>query len=204
MNFDEIKSGWDQENAGNLEIPDSVSKLGKARHPIDKLKRNMKIELILQVATLLVLPFYFRFNFRGDMQDVLLGVYAVFVLICAYYLYHFYLFYKQSVAYSANSRHNLYELYYGLRLNMERYRALGFLFIPFIMIIAGMSSIGNAGDFSLGSLEVLANLKRFLIFMVVASGVYIGIVIIWVDMLYGRYARQIRNALDELKEEYQE
>jgi Ca2+/Na+ antiporter len=203
MNFDEIKSKWDQENSKNIQVPESVSKLRKAQHPIDKLKRNMKFELITQIATLIILPFYFGNRFSGDIQDLLLGVYAVFVLICLYYLYNFYRFYKQSVAYSADSRESLNELYYSLRLNMERYKSLGFLILPFIMILLGLNSIESGENTSQGWPELLVNLKRFLISMVVVAGIYIGAVIVWVDILYGKYARQIKDALDELKEEDQ-
>ena len=203
MNFNEIKSNWDKENAGNIQIPESVSELRKAQHPIDKLKRNMKFELIIQVAALVFLPFYFYMRYNGEMQDLLLGVYAVFFLTCIYFLYNFYLFYKQTVAYAAVSRDSLYELYYSLRLNMERYKSAGFLLIPFLMIIAGIGSIAKAENINLGWLELLVRLKRFLIFMVVASGIYIGVLIIWVDIFYGKYARQIKDALDELKDENQ-
>lgn len=203
MNFDDIKSNWDQENSGNIQIPESVSELKKAQHPIDKLKRNMRLELILQVITLLILPFYFRIHLSGDLQDVLLGVYAVFLLICIYYTYHFYLFYKKSMAYSGASRDSLYELYYSLRLNMERYRSFGFLLLPFVMLLAGLSSLEHVENLSLEWQEILVRLKSLLMSMVVLAVIFIGTVILWVDRLYGKYARQIKDALDELKEENQ-
>lgn len=201
MNLDDIKSSWNKETAENIQLPKSVSALGKAKHPVDKLKRNMRFELALQLATLIILPFYLRSRFSNNMQELLMGVYAVFVLICIYYLYNFYLFYKKNVAYSIASKDSLYDLYYGLRLNMERYKSLGFLLIPFVMIMVGLGSIENPENASMGGVELLANLKNFLITMVLVTAIYIGVVIFWVDVLYGKYARQLKDVLEELIED---
>lgn len=201
MNFDEIKSNWDQEDHGDINIPKSISEMGQARHPVEKLKRNMRFELIMQVVTLILLPFFFRLHFRDEFYEILWGVYVVFVLISLYYSFGFYKFYKGSLGYSETTRDSLNELYYELKLNMERYRSLGFLCLPFIIIIAGLSALSRFDASNVDWLQMVVHLRAFLIGMVVASAIYIWVIIIWVNKLYGTYARQLKNILDELKEE---
>ena len=201
MNLDDIKNNWNELNHENIQLPESVSDLKKAQHPIAKLKRNMGMEFILQMLTMLALPVYFRYQFSEDLQNVLLGVYAVFVLICAYYFYHFYLFYNRDLRSFNNSKDSLYELYYNLLLNIERYKSCGFLFIPFIIILAGMGSLDGAKNVDMQWSVLIANLKEFLLGMIVATGIYIAMVIVWIEWFYGRYACQIKDVLHELRED---
>jgi hypothetical protein len=42
---------------------------------------------------------------------------------------------------------------------------------------------------------------HYLIAMIVAVIVYIALIVLWVELFYGKYTRQIRDILQELKEE---
>ncbi|WP_207534730.1 hypothetical protein [Desertivirga arenae] len=201
MKFDEIKRNWDQEDSGDMTLPKSISEIREAKHPIEKLKRNMRLELIMQVVTLVLLPLFFGIHFKSDFYEILWGVYAVFLLISFYYSFGFYKFYKSSLSYFAGTKDSLYELYYELKLNMERYRSLGFLCLPFVIILAGLSSLGHVEDMSVGWQQFILHLREFLVGMIIVSAIYIWVIILWVNKLYGTYVRQLREILDELKEE---
>ena len=201
MNFDEIKSNWDNEGSDDVNIPGSITELKRAKHPIDKIKKNMKFEFYGQVLCIITVPFLTQQIFIGSLQELFLGFYAVFVLISAYYFYHFHVFYKQTNLNATSSKDNLYELYYNLRLNMERYKSFGFLLIPFIIGFAALTWIEKPGHLDLDKAMFFGNLITYLTAMIVAVIVYIALIVFWVEMVYGKYTRQIKDILQELKEE---
>jgi len=201
MNFDEIKGSWDKEGSENVNIPGSISQLKRANHPVDQIKKNMKFELYGQILFILAVPFLTHLYFDSRLQTFFLGFYAVFVLISAYYFYNFYLFYKQTTRYSTSSKDSLYELYYNLRLNIERYKSFGFLLIPFVIGTLAMVLINKSEHLNLDKMALFGNFKVYLIATIASIVIYIALIVFWVELVYGKYARQIGEILHELKEE---
>jgi len=203
MNFEELKSEWEKENSGNVNIPQSMEKLKVAQHPIEKLKRNMRAELYPQIITIVILAFVPSLaNFQSNLYPLYYISYAMMVVISAYYLYAFYRFFKSIHHYAIATKDGLLELYFELRLNMERYKSFGFLLLPFGIIWIGLYmynklSIRSIAFESLPDNFMLAGVSIIVIFTV-------AIIIAmntWVNSFYGKYTKQIRNILDELKEE---
>ena len=203
MNFDDIKDNWDKESADDVHIPSAMDKLRKAKHPIDKVRANMKHEFFMQVIAVLLVPFLLRVS--GEMQMLFISFYILFVAISAYYLYYFYRFYSQMHNYSTETKDGLLELYYQLRLNMERYKSFGFLLLPFIFIFLGFIDWGNDSSGHL-NVTMLLNKHKYLFAGLIAfvSVFYIFIIVGWVKFFYGKYALHIKEVLDELKEENEE
>ncbi|MBC7937640.1 MAG: hypothetical protein H7Y86_20005 [Rhizobacter sp.] len=200
MNFDEIKNSWDAEKATDVTIPSALNTLRKAKHPIDKLRTNMKNEFFMQIVAVLIIPFFLKVS--ADMRMLFISSYILFVAISAYYLYYFYRFYKDMHNYSMETKDGLQELYYQLRLNMERYKSFGFLLLPFIFIFLGFIEFGNVKNGRL-NLTILLNRHAWLFTGLIAfiAVSYIFIIVAWVKSFYGKYALQIKGVLDELKEE---
>lgn len=201
MNFDDIKNNWDKENTTATKIPAAINTLRKAQHPIDQLRASMKKEFYSQVLAVVAMPFFI--GFITGQKTLFLCFYILFAAISAYYLYHFYKFYKDMHNYNTDTRDGLLELYYQLRLNMERYKSFGFLLVPFIFIFLGFIEIKSKTS---GPVSLLALLDKYPYVMVgLVTGVsivYILIIVAWVKSFYGKYAAQIKNVLDELKEEH--
>ena len=54
MNFDKLQEQWKSEPAEYSEIPKELDKIKEAHNPIDKVRSNMKKELIVQLCLLLL------------------------------------------------------------------------------------------------------------------------------------------------------
>ena len=127
---------------------------------------------------------------------------AMMAVISAYYLYAFYRFYKHMHQYAAATKDGLLELYFELRLNMERYKSFGFLLIPFGIIWIGLYKYNNLLIRNI-TLESLSN--NVIIIVITSVVIFTAAMIIaintWVNSFYREYTKQTPNILDELKEE---
>lgn len=200
MNFDDIQKNWQSEGEKEVKIPASIDQLRKAKHPIEIVKANMKKEFYMQLIAILLIPFLVRVS--KELIPMFLVAYIVFALIGAYYLYHFYKFYKQMHNYSIETKDGLLELYYQLRLNMERYKSFGFLLLPFIYIFIALIFYQTPKFANEGYSMLLNKHQYLLIFIVISVSLfYIAMIAAWVKKFYGRYAMEIKEVLEELKEE---
>lgn len=203
MNFDELKSKWDKEKRDDVHIPQDMTKLRMAQHPLDKFKRNMRNEFYVQnVAILFLATLPYVFNLQNNFHYLYFILYAMLVLISAFYMCRFYRFYNSMQDYSTNTKDGLLRLYYELRLNMERYKSFSFSLLPFAISFLGLYFYDQllAGGNSLESLSDY-NLLLIMVFVAILTLFFMLITNWWINSFYGKYTNQIRNILDELKEE---
>ena len=207
MNFDELQEQWNQEN-NEVSLPQNLDKIKEAHNPIDKVRRNMKFDLISQAVLTVFIGFvpYIKRN-EWDFQSI--SIFALFyVLMVGFMLYYtlkFYRFYKQSYNLSYDSRKNLMWFAYELRLFIELYRAL-----TFIMMFLGMA-LGlyfgmhfNTTGQDIFHLKDADFLKLFgVLFFMVAF--LLGLVVLFMEFVinhyYGKYYKKIKNILNQLDEE---
>ena len=207
MNFDKLQEQWNQEN-NEVSLPQNLDKIKEAHNPIDKVRRNMKFDLISQAVLTVLIGFvpYIKKN-EWDFQSI--SIFALFyVLMVGFMLYYtlkFYRFYKQSYNLSYDSRKNLMWFAYELRLFIELYRAL-----TFIMMFLGMA-LGlyfgmhfNTTGQDIFHLKDADFLKLFgVLFFMVAF--LLGLVVLFMEFVinhyYGKYYKKIKNILNQLDEE---
>ncbi len=207
MNFDKLQEQWNQEN-NEVSLPQNLDKIKEAHNPIDKVRRNMKFDLISQAVLTVLIGFvpYIKRN-EWDFQSI--SIFALFyVLMVGFMLYYtlkFYRFYKQSYNLSYDSRKNLMWFAYELRLFIELYRAL-----TFIMMFLGMA-LGlyfgmhfNTTGQDIFHLKDADFLKLFgVLFFMVAF--LLGLVVLFMEFVinhyYGKYYKKIKNILNQLDEE---
>jgi hypothetical protein len=96
----------------------------------------------------------------------------------------------------------LYEIYTDIRINMELYKTFSFALIPFlILFLLGSTFYNNPKTTELlnGNLEtkVLVIVMTIVIFCILFMAIAAEW---WVHKFYGKYAKEIRKVLDELKE----
>lgn len=209
MNFDKLQEQWNQEN-NEVSLPQNLDKIKEAHNPIDKVRRNMKFDLISQAVLTVFIGFvpYIKRN-EWDFQSI--SIFALFyVLMVGFMLYYtlkFYRFYKQSYNLSYDSRKNLMWFAYELRLFIELYRAL-----TFIMMFLGMGmALGlyfgmhfNTTGQDIFHLKDADFLKLFgVLFFMVAF--LLGLVVLFMEFVinhyYGKYYKKIKNILNQLDEE---
>ena len=207
MNFDKLQEQWNQEN-NEVSLPQNLDKIKEAHNPIDKVRRNMKFDLISQAVLTVLIGFvpYIKRN-EWDFQSI--SIFALFyVLMVGFMLYYtlkFYRFYKQSYNLSYDSRKNLMWFAYELRLFIELYRAL-----TFIMMFLGMA-LGlyfgmhfNTTGQDIFHLKDADFLKLFgVLFFMVAF--LLGLVVLFMEFVinhyYGKYYKKIKDILNQLDEE---
>ena len=201
MDFNDIQSAWNSENTKNVVVPTQLEKVQKGNTPLDKIKKNLKNELIYQIVAIVVIglaPFLYGFPEQAITPFYLL--FSLFVAVCAYYLTKLFVFYKRLNKTALNTKDNLYETYFDIRLNMELYKTFTFALTPFVILfLVGVLyfTLPNGATFFTDSTNSIT-----LFLSVLFSMLFIGLGLEWwVHSFYGKYAKEIRTVLDELKEE---
>jgi hypothetical protein len=203
MDFNDIQNAWNNEKTENVVVPDHLKKIQSANMPLDKIRTNLRRELLGQVFVLFLiglLPFYNEFpsRFVGPYYFI----YGIIMAISIYYLAQLFLFYKRLDKAALTTKDSLYETYYDIRLNMQLYKTFTFVLSPFMIIyLAGYLFFKNPeaikilnGNFE--SSKIVAN-----VLVLVITILLIGILTEWwVSFYYGRYAKEIKKIIDQLKE----
>ena len=205
MDFNDIHNAWNNEKTENVVLPDNLEKIQSANTPLDKIKKNLKMEFFHQSISIVIvgfIPLIYDFPQQGIMLFYLL--YSFFVAICVYYLAKLYFFYKRLGAITLKTKDSLYETYFDIRLNMELYKTWGFALTPF-MIMGTIGLLYNdlskkiPGFLTSG----VTNYQLGVLFgIVVFSMLFMGVALEWwVHKFYGKYAKEIKKVIDELKDE---
>lgn len=201
MDFNDIQSAWNSENTKNVVVPTQLEKVQQANTPLDKIKKNLKNEFIYQIVSIVLIGFAPYLNgFPEQAITPFYLLFSLFVAVSAYYLIKLFIFYKRLNKTALNTKDNLYETYFDIRLNMELYKTFGFALTPFmILFLVGILyfKLPNAATLFTDSTNSIA-----LFVSVLFSMLFMGVALEWwVHFFYGKYAKEIRTVLDELKEE---
>jgi hypothetical protein len=202
MDFNDIQSAWKNEKTENVVLPSHLDKLNSANMPLEKIKKNLKNEFIYQIISIIILgfvPYIDRFPANAFAPFYLL--YSIFVAVCIYYLVKLYVFYRRLGKTTLNTKDSLYETYFDIRLNMELYKTFGFALIPFVILfLLGFMYYETPEFFAKG-----LNSTPFLIatFSIVTFSIlFMGLALEWwVHYFYGKFAKEMRKVIDQLKEE---
>lgn len=204
MNFDNIKAAWDNESANEFVVPQKIEQLKAAQQPVDKIKKNMKHELFVQFFGIVLIGFFPQiFNIVHEFYVLYYALYALMIIVSAYYLVKFYFFFKEMNHSTLSSKENLYELYYEIRLKIEMYKSFAYLLTPISILLSAILIFGLDKKGFLNKLAATTN-TDMVTFFIFFSAIIILVALItnwWVNYYYGKYAKQIKNLLDELKEE---
>ena len=201
MDFNDIQSAWNNENTKNVVVPTQLEKVQQANTPLDKIRKNLKNEFIYQGLAIIFtgfVPTLYKFPEEAITPFYLL--FSLFVAVSAYYLIKLFIFYKRLNKTALNTKDNLYETYFDIRLNMELYKTFTFALTPFVILfLVGVLyfTLPNGATFFTDSTNSIA-----LFVSVLFSMLFMGVALEWwVHFFYGKYAKEIRTVLDELKEE---
>ncbi len=204
MDFNDIQNAWKNDTNENIKLPVNLEKIQSANTPLDKIRKNLKNEFFYQVISIVLIGFAPLIkDFPQTMVKPFYLLFSMFVAVSIYYLVKLYFFYKRLNAVSLNTKDNLYETYFDIRLNMELYKTFGFALTPFVVLFL----VGTAYyEMSKNQDVVLSNLQNshlIGLFIAVALAIlFMGIALEWwVQYFYGKYAKEIRKVIDELKEE---
>lgn len=201
MDFNDIQSAWNNDKSNNVALPSNLEKLQSANLPLDKIRKNLKKEFILQIISIVLVGFV---PLKYDFPEVAIApfylLYSIFVAVSIYYLVKLFLFYKRLNNTTLNTKDSLYETYFDIRLNMELYKTFGFALTPFLILflIGTMYFQLPKGSDLFTSNTNLMVLFGVVIFVILFMGLSLEW---WVHHFYGKYAKELRNVLNKLKEE---
>ncbi|HEX8576467.1 MAG TPA: hypothetical protein VF677_09250 [Flavobacterium sp.] len=202
MDFNDIQSAWNSDKPENVELPINLEKLKSANMPIDKVRKKLRSELFVHLATIIGSGFIPMLKwFPVNMTSTFYIIYSVMVAVSIYYLGKLIFFYKRLDKTSLNTKDSLYETYYDIKLNMELYKTFTNALIPFLILILLIFYTGPKythifnGQISQSKLPYISVLFIVaIIFMILSAE-------LWVELYYGKYVKQIRKILDELRED---
>lgn len=204
MDFNDIQNAWNNEKTENVVFPDNLEKIKSANTPLDKIRKNLRNELIGQTLAMLVIgltPYIFHFPEKWILPFYLF--YSIAFAVSVYYLLKLYFFYKRLNNIALKTKDSLYETYFDIRLNMELYKTFGFALTPFmVLFIIGVwyNKISQHPGFDVAN---FTNRQLISAFAGIATSIlFMGLAMEWtVHYSYGRYAKEIKKVIDELKEE---
>jgi hypothetical protein len=202
MNFDELQSAWHSDKGNDIVVPDSVTKLRSVATPVQRIRKNMRIEFVVMLCLVIGIPF-FRTAYEEQLAAMpFYALYIALIILTIFYYIKFYLFYKRLDAATLTSKDSLYEVYYDIKLNIEMYRSFNYSIIPLMLLYQVMVIL------SLPPIKAAAFASRQAYFITVFSVVFLFVVVIaialvelWIKYFYGNYLQQVRKVLEELKEE---
>ena len=204
MDFNDIQSAWNSDKPENVELPINLEKLKSANMPIDKIRKNLRNELLIQIATMIGVGFLPTLNwFPTVILSPFYLIYSIMFVITIYYLGKLFFFYKRLNKTSLDTKDNLYETYFDIRLNMELYKTFCFAIFPFGVLLAIGVIFYKFPQLSHNFISEIAQNKLPTLFIkIIVSIIIMGIITeFWVEFYYGKYAKQIRKILDELRED---
>ena len=206
MNFDDIKSAWNNDNEGsNIIVPSSVDQLKTLQLPVEKLRKAMQMEFFVQLFSLILIAFMPKISSLNQVMVIpFYAVYLVIIAISVQYYYKFRTFYKSLGTNTLSSKDNLYALYYEAKLNIEMYKAYTYTLLPFALIIGVMYTVGHKSG------EITRLLAKAADHQGIALGLAASFVLLvlaitalteeWISQVYGKYLKQIGQVLEQFKE----
>jgi membrane-bound ClpP family serine protease len=202
MDFNDIQSAWKNEKTENVVLPTQLDKINSANMPLEKIKKNLRNEFFYQILSIIFIGFVpFFYSFPANAMPPFYLLFSIFVAVCIYYLVKLYVFYRRLGKTALSTKDSLYETYFDIRLNMELYKTFGFALIPFVILFLIGFMYYVTPDFfakGLNSTPFLVTTFSIVTFSILFMGVALEW---WVHYFYGKYAKEIRKVIDELKEE---
>ncbi|MFB9842804.1 hypothetical protein [Mucilaginibacter ginsenosidivorans] len=208
MNIDDLKDAWGKDEPKEMHLPVSTETLGKTNSVVERIRKNMRSELIALLVSYAILLIYLfggvRTNFLFNITSILFFV--ILVLNCFYY-FRFYVFYKSIARYDFNLKNNIRKITYELELNTEIYKTYNFSVTP-IAILATITLISSkvASDriqhFFAASSLISPGTLLAIFAVILISFIITYVCISWhVRLQYGKYVAELKRVMNDLGED---
>jgi hypothetical protein len=202
MELNDLKQAWNEQATDLPAIEQIPKKLEKARQPLNALRQNMRREFYFQVLAMVIVGFLPGWYSLGTSWLLFYYlIYGIMVVVSMYYFLKFYRFYNAIDDLGMSTVQNLLKLYYEIRLHLEMYKSLNYILFPFVLLLLIIIQKDRFYT-ELSALNTSDNWPFIIAFSVgmgVSVVVLIGITNHWVNSFYGKYARQVKQVLDDLE-----
>ncbi|MRX69168.1 hypothetical protein SAMN06265349_104146 [Flavobacterium resistens] len=205
MDFNDIQNAWKNEPTENVVLPNNLEKIQSVNMPLDKIRKNLKKEFIVQVISMILVPIIPLFiNLKYSFFLAYYLLYAVSIIISIAFAIRLHIYYKNFANVAATTKDNLYEIYYNIRLFIETYKSASYTFFPFGLFYMFLLPLGKKSG---KLLNLISNTNQEYVLVIVILIVFVFVILMWfmteghTKLFYGKYAKEIRKVIDELKEE---
>ena len=196
MEIDQLKEVWNTEHVS--EIPEISTEKQKEMHlPLEKIRKNMRMEFWSSVFAIILILFYFVLNvedFKLQAYGLILTMSAI--IVTAFYYHKFFLLYKEIGEHKFTTKEMLKDLKTQFDLNQQYYTSYYVAFVP-IIVASYILIFDNQNAY-----EKYSTLKFiFALSITVCAGIG-GLYFIgkwWFNQYYGKYIDQIENLIQNLK-----
>ncbi|UKJ07362.1 hypothetical protein [Solitalea lacus] len=210
MNFDDLKAAWNNESDNNINIPQNLESLKEAQSPVDKVKKNLRMEFWLNIVFLVIfiaLPFFY--NRLTPMSTVLYYTLLLTMLMpMSYYLVNFYKFYGRINHLSINTKDSLNEVYFELKHFIEIYKVMQHFISPTCLLLGLIMGLGHKTGKVLDKIADATITQHdgiiLITILIVSFSTLMTLFFIYVkwyiNCLYGKHLKELENIREELKE----
>lgn len=137
FNFEDLKKNWNDQDS-SVHIPHDLNQLKAAKTPIDKIRKNIKYEMLIMVVAILFLamvPFVSLYNIHGISELVYYIVLFLMVISAIPYYRNFYFYYKKTKHVQYNTYRSINSIYYELKNTVRLYKTINYILIPYSLIL---------------------------------------------------------------------
>lgn len=204
MNFDNIKAKMDSENMDETQIPKRIKDLENSKMTIQKVRRSMRNEIILQLISIV---YFFAVPSFMEMDPLARGVYYILIfimtLISLGYLAKMSWFLNKTSNLGRGSKETVLTFINDLKLTLEVYKTAiisGSLIFP-LPLLAMVIGTGHTKKEVFTNLILLNISTPLLIFCIV---VYLIVALVlfvltteWSNYYYGAHLKSLEKLLQE-------
>ncbi|CAM2859207.1 MAG: hypothetical protein GZ091_19180 [Paludibacter sp.] len=206
MDFKDIQSAWNNDKSDNVVLPANLEKLQSANMPLEKIRKNLKKDFLIHLFGVLFVGIFSLFiKFNPTYKLAFYIVYVFSFVITVYFLVKLYFFYKKINDIDISTKDNLYETYFEIRLFEEVYKLISYALMPSGLIYMILIPLGSKTE---KVMKIVESFRYPDVLYVAGVVVFIAyLVSLWfliqahAEMFYGKYAKEVKRVIDELKEE---
>jgi Ca2+/Na+ antiporter len=207
MELDELKDLWNDKPGVTTGADKISAMLGQQSHnPIEKMKRNLRMELVIVFFTVGAVAVYFFIAF-GSEYSIIGWVYALLVVLFCYYFIRKNKLLNEMQCTSCRVKSNIELQLKTLERYVRFYLVSGTAIIPILFIFLGVvlyykkpTLIRQNHTFSSTTNPVWKFLLAWLVLLTVSTTIMWVMNRGYVNKLYGRHIRRLKQLLAQMNE----
>lgn len=205
MNFDNLKSAWEQDKTEQQYLSISDIYIGRSTTVVGKIRRNMKKEFLFQFSCYLLLLLIFFLWIKNPITEPIMTVITFILLMqSGYYTYRFYYFFKSIGRADLGIKKNIRHIIYELEINMDAYKIYTFCTFPlvslfFLAIVADRSISSYIQEVITSEVWQIGPLLLFMLLMMLLQVIFYFFIKEHLNFQYGRYLRELKKIWEDLE-----
>jgi hypothetical protein len=207
MELDDIKNVWNDKSAESAGADKISAMIGRqSNSPIEKMKRNLRMELLIVIAGFGAVAIYYFIAFKSA-YSIIGWMYALLIVLFCYYFFRKNKLLNEMQCSSCHVRSNL-ELQLGtLERYVRFYLISGTAVIPILFIFLGIvlyykkpTSIGETMLYPSATNPVWKFLLAWFILLTISTTIMWLLNRGYVNRLYGRHINKLKQLLAQINE----